>query len=154
MAMAERMQQYLNHAGVFYELIEHDPASTSREAAHKAHIPENQLAKAVVLKDHSGYLMAVVPADHQVSLDALRQKYGEALYLADEDALSRLFDDCETGAVPVLGEAYGVEVVWDERLGKCSDVFFEAGDHRDLVHVSGQDFQRLMETCEHGMICH
>ncbi|RUU11779.1 aminoacyl-tRNA deacylase, partial [Mesorhizobium sp. M6A.T.Ca.TU.002.02.2.1] len=31
----------------------------------------------------------------------------------------------------------------DESLGKADDIYFEGGDHRTLVHVSGKDFRNL-----------
>lgn len=154
MAMSQRLQQYLDQRGIRYDLIEHDRALTSMESARKAHVPEDQLAKAVVLEDHRGYLLAVVPASHKLSMDSVRARCGEALALADEPSFTQLFDDCERGAIPAVGEAYGVDVVWDDCLSECEDVFFEAGDHTDLVHVSGSDFRRLMGDAEHGRFSH
>jgi Ala-tRNA(Pro) deacylase len=30
------------------------------------------------------------------------------------------------------------------------DVYFEAGDHEDLIHVSADNFQKLMSNAEHA----
>jgi Ala-tRNA(Pro) deacylase len=30
------------------------------------------------------------------------------------------------------------------------DVYFEAGDHEDLIHVSAENFQKLMSGAEHA----
>jgi Ala-tRNA(Pro) deacylase len=32
------------------------------------------------------------------------------------------------------------------------DVYFEAGDHRGLVHISGAEFRKLMTGVPHGDI--
>jgi Ala-tRNA(Pro) deacylase len=45
-------------------------------------------------------------------------------------------------------------MVVDESLTHCTDVYFEAGDHTDLVHVSGPDFLRLIETAPRGQFSH
>ncbi len=65
------------------------------------------------------------------------------LGLASEDEVASLFDDCDVGAVPPLGEAYDVPVVIDESFADDADVYFEGGDHRTLVHVSGSGFRDL-----------
>jgi Ala-tRNA(Pro) deacylase len=61
-----------------------------------------------------------------------------------------LFLDCEPGAVPALGRAYGLNVVVDDSLAQEPDVYFEAGDHASLVHISGPSFQKLMADARHG----
>jgi quercetin dioxygenase-like cupin family protein len=48
-----------------------------------------------------------------------------------------------------VGRAYGVPTVVDEALLHVSDVYFEAGEHRDLVHMRGSDFAALMGTAPH-----
>ncbi|MCK4834799.1 MAG: hypothetical protein KAT12_08470 [Gammaproteobacteria bacterium] len=53
-----------------------------------------------------------------------------------------------------IGDAYGIEVIFDDRLNECGDVYFEAGDHTDLVHVSVIDFRGLMGNACHGEISH
>ncbi len=65
--------------------------------------------------------------------------------LATEEEISELFPDCETGAVPVIGAAYGIRTAVDDALEGLDDIYFKDGDHRSLVHVSGDRFHRLME---------
>ena len=58
--------------------------------------------------------------------------------------LGELFADCKPGAIPPVGAAYGIKTYWDEELGTRAEVYFEAGDHQTLVHMSGADFGKLM----------
>ena len=44
-----------------------------------------------------------------------------------------LFDDCEFGAVPPVGAAYGLPVLLDESLDGASELHFEAGDHTIIL---------------------
>ena len=97
-----------------------------------------------MLRDDRGYVMAVLPASHRLDVDALDEQLGRSLSMADENDLPRVFMDCEPGALPPLGKVYGVEAVVDEDLLTADDVYFEAGDHVALVHVSGMDFLKLM----------
>jgi len=74
------------------------------------------------------------------------------LRLASEPELRQLFDDCDTGAIPALSEAYGLKVIWDDQLKHASDIYIEAGDHEHLIHLRGSDFQQLMESLPHSII--
>ena len=152
MTIAASVQKHLIRAGVSYELIEHTRTLDSTHTAQAAHVPSAQLAKGTVLKDDQGFVIAVVPATRRVDLGALHRRFGRPLGLATEDELESLFGDCEPGAVPPLGAAYGIDSVLDDSLMEESDVYFEAGDHRRLVHVSGTDFRKLMTGALHGDI--
>lgn len=150
MGMAISLREYLDRKGISYQLIEHDYAPGSSRAAAAAHLSGSQVAKAVLLADERGYLLAAVPATHRVQLGLLHRCYKRHLGLATEKDLEALFDDCEAGAVPPLGEPYGLNVLVDMNLARCRDIYFEAGDHREFVHLRGQDFRRLLASADHG----
>jgi Ala-tRNA(Pro) deacylase len=154
MTIAGSVQNYLRFEGVQYELITHERTRDSTHSAHAAHIPGDQLAKCVMLEDSQGYLMAVLPATHKVDLGAVRRHLNRMLGLATSDGLAGLFKDCEPGAIPPLGEAYGIETIVDESLIGSQDIYFEAGDHVALVRVTGNDFLRLMAGAPRGEISH
>ena len=144
MGIPPTLQKYLDDKGIQYNILSHTHTGGSMETAQATHVPGDQLAKGVILEDDEGYLMAVVPATYQVELGKLHKHLNRHLGLATEPELTDLFHDCEPGAVPPLGQAYGMEQIVDESLADCKDVYFEAGNHTDVVHVSGTDFQTLM----------
>lgn len=150
MAIAITLKDYLETEGVSYDLVEHPYTVSSMRTAQEAHVPGEDVAKAVVLHDGEGYIMAVVPATHHIQLGKLRKKYQKVLSLAQEKDLHGLFTDCSVGAIPPIGKAYDMDVIFDEHLNDCEDVYFEAGDHTDLVHVTGKDFRMLMGNASHG----
>jgi len=39
----------------------------------------------------------------------------------------------------------------DENLGPCKDVYFEAGSHSDMLHMTGKHFRMAMHSAEHGV---
>src|ERR1043165_8707217 len=114
MGIAHTVREYLDEAGVDYDLVHHAYTPNSRRAADAAHVPQDQLAKPVMLEDDKGYVMAVVPASRRVAFESLERQTGRRLALATENELRDLFVDCQRGAVPALGQAYGVEVIWDD----------------------------------------
>jgi Ala-tRNA(Pro) deacylase len=152
MGIAMTLKQYLNAQGVRYETMTHDKTSCSSLTAQASHVPGDCLAKGIVLRREDGYLVAVIPASLHVDLDEVGRRLDQAVGLASEDELSRLFADCVVGAVPPLAKAYGLEAVVDDGLDAQPEIYFEAGDHRTLVHIDGQDFRELMKDVPHAQI--
>jgi Ala-tRNA(Pro) deacylase len=125
------------------------------DSAQQAHVPGNRLAKAVVLKGDGNYSMVIVPSVEHVDLAVLREQLGTGLELATESELGELFPDCDVGAVPPIGPAWGMDTYLDECfLGNDEEIYFEAGDHEDLVRVSGEQFQKLLGDARHGHYGH
>ncbi|MGI9424319.1 MAG: aminoacyl-tRNA deacylase [Hyphomicrobiaceae bacterium] len=118
-----------------------------------SHVPTDNMAKAVVLSSRAGYLLAVIPASRRVNIDNVGRVIDQPVALATEEELAPLFPDCEPGAIPPIGSAYGLRTVVEDTLEMNDDIYFEAGDHRTLVHITGKDFCRLMRTVSHGRIC-
>jgi len=57
-----------------------------------------------------------------------------------------------TGAHVAATGSFGREN--DQSLVDTPDVYFEAGDHQALVHVSGSEFLKLMANAPRGQISH
>ena len=102
------------------------------------------------------YRMVVVPSDYHVELGTLQHVLGVPVELASEAELGQAFPDCEEGAVPPIGDAYGITTLWDPEasLGAQEHVYFESGDHEHLVSVSGRQFHELMAHAERAHMSH
>jgi Ala-tRNA(Pro) deacylase len=150
MAMASTLRTYLDEHGIDYELVSHPHSDSSMRTAALAHVPGHQLAKSVLLEDEDGYLLVVLPSTRRVRLGLLHKQLERSLGLATEPELGALFPDCEAGAIPPVGEAYGIPTLLDDSLRGCAEIYFEAGDHSELVRLSGREFQRMMEGLPHG----
>ncbi len=156
MGIAKRLEDYLDHNGVQREVVQHRPTYGAMATAQAAHVPGDKLAKAVLLHDRDGkdYVLAVVPSTHRVEVDTLQEELGRPLALATEDELMRVFPDCDRGSVPPLGTAYGVFTVVDDSVTRLSDVYFDGGDHTDLVHMKTEDFRRVLPDARYGRFSH
>ena len=151
MSISPRLSNYLQQSGAHYDVCPHAHSHSSAESARLAHVPEYQLAKSVVLEDDQGCVMAVVPADTRVQVSALARMLGRSsLRLADEARIAEMLDDCDRGAVPAFGMAWGLETVVDEELERNREVYVESGDHEQLLRMSGTQFSDLMSSARHG----
>lgn len=154
MQLAQTLERNLQRAHCQYELVEHPASATSLESARKAGIPAARMAKSVILDDRRGhYLMAVLPANRQLDLSKVR-KGAQRWQLSGEQALVKLFKDCQRGAVPALGELYGIDMLIDPLLIGQQDIYLEAGDHESLVHMPVDDFFKLVPNAEICALSH
>ena len=144
MALAKTLQHYLDRSQVEYRVLSHSPTPSASRAAQASHVSGEKIAKGVLLKDRDGYTLAVLPASHHLRLEEIGKALGSAVSLATEQALAEIFADCALGAVPVVGAAYGLDVVVDETVMALDEVYFEGGDHASLVRVNAKDFKKLM----------
>ncbi len=152
MSMAPRIEAHLGKVGINYDLVNHPHSSTSLQSARVAHVPAIQVAKAVMTHDGDNYRLCVIPSTHRLLLSRLNKHMGGHFRLASEEELKGLFDDCEVGAVPALGQVYGLPVIWDQSLAHMEDIYFESGDHENLIHLNHGAFMELMGLQEHDVI--
>jgi Ala-tRNA(Pro) deacylase len=148
MSMSATLQEMLRSKGSRFEVVHHPYSHCSMETAAAAHIPGDRLAKTVLFEDEHGYIAAVLPSTYAVKLSELWSKTGRRLALAKEVDLRELFKDCEYGALPPVCTAYGMKTYLDESLARQPDVYFEAGDHEELVHMDVDQFLALMDRAE------
>lgn len=143
MRMARTVQDSLEKANCEFDIVSHPHSASSLETARVAGIPAERVAKSVILDDHHGrYLMAVLPASRHLDLSKVRGS-GE-WQITRESNLAHLFNDCERGAVPALGESYGLDMVIDPLLTRQKDIYLEAGNHNNLLHMSVPQYLKMV----------
>lgn len=142
----ETLRQFLESNQVKYVTLTHSPAYTAQEAAAEAHIPGREVAKTVMVRLDDELAMVVLPAPYKVDLDRLRKAAGaSAARLAGEDDFRDRFPNCELGAMPPFGNLWGMNVFADRRLREDERIAFHAGSHSELVKLSYEDFERLVQ---------
>jgi Ala-tRNA(Pro) deacylase len=152
MPMARTVEACLERYYLPYAVISHSRSITARETARAAAVTPNQIAKAVMLADEDGFVMAVVPGDRHADVERISQLLERPLDLVNETRFARVFEDCEPGAIPPIGPAYGIETIVDDRLLNQEEIYFVAGDHDELVCVDRDAFVLLLKDAEHGRI--
>lgn len=145
MTIPRKVQEFMAEHDLRYDVLAHPHSHNSMETAHLARIPPSSLAKSVVLEDDEGFLMAVLPSSQHVQISALSKALRRDLRLVDEDELSGLFGDCEAGAIPPLGAAYGMRMIVDDSLANQEEIYFEVGDHENVMQMSRTDFMTMMD---------
>jgi Ala-tRNA(Pro) deacylase len=157
MTLNARLQAFLNEARTPYRTLGHREAFTAQEVAAASHVPGRDLAKVVLVRTDAGqHLMAVLPASCRLDLSALAETAGaRRLTLVTEEELRRLFPDCEAGAMPPFGGLYELPVYVDACFPRGEELFFQAGNHHEVVGMPYVEFERLAkpragEFCLHA----
>jgi Ala-tRNA(Pro) deacylase len=150
MGIAIALAQYLVERGVPYDVVKHPRTETASQTAAAIRVPPDRIAKAVVLKGGDGFMLAVLPASRHIQFGELRKELGRHVDIASEEQIETLFLDCESGAVPALGAAYGLKVIVDDSLANQPEIYLEGGDHSSLVHISGAAFRGLVADAHHA----
>jgi Ala-tRNA(Pro) deacylase len=146
MGTLQRCTELLERRHIHYTHTRHANAYRAREVAAAEHVPSSKLAKTVIFCGDSFYAMAVLPADCMLDLDELAVRLGlQRIRLATEGEIIRLFPGTEVGAMPPLGELFALPVYLDERLAKEKHIVFNAGTHRDAIHMRLDDYVRLAQ---------
>ena len=150
MAVALTLQKYLADKNVRYDVIAHELTGSSMQTADRCRVSGDRVAKAVLLRDEMGYALAVLPASRHIRFSELRRQLGDDVGLATEREAAELFQDCTRGALPAVGECYGLDMVVDDSIEEQPEVYLEGGDHRTLIHMSHAQFATLTATARHG----
>lgn len=150
MGMAMTLKDYLKDCHIAFDEVEHPYQATSMSTANSAKVASERLAKGVLLRGDHNYVLAVLPSDHMIDMDKMNDQFHGDFEMATEGEIAVLFNDCDPGAVPPIGDAYGMKVLWDDSLSGQPEIYFEGGDHRTLIHVSGDDFAKLMAGSKHA----
>ena len=153
MTISTRVDSYLKDHHIDFQVVNHRYSEGAYNTAVAAHIPMKKLAKAVLLTDHDDkHLLVVLPASNLLSLKDLSKKLNRELRFVQEKELSVFFADCATGAIPAVGQAYNLSMIWDDHLRQEPDIDIEGGDHEALVHMSNEEFLKLMAGQPHMII--
>jgi Ala-tRNA(Pro) deacylase len=145
MPLLERLRVFLDENHAEYTHTVHPAAFTAREVAMAEHLPAREMAKVVVVYDDNGYHMIVVAANKLVDFQELRVAFGLShARMSTEEEIGRLFPDCELGAMPPFGNLYGMTTYLDSSLAGEDGIVFNAGTHRDVLHMRTLDYRRLV----------
>ncbi len=145
MATVAWIKDMLERRGIAYEELHHRAAFTAQEVAQSEHISGKCMAKVVVIIADGRPVELILPASRRVVLDRVRRLIGaDAVRLANEAEMERIFTDCETGAIPPLRHWKDVPVLMDAAMSNARELAFQAGTHEDAIRLPLEDWLALV----------
>jgi Ala-tRNA(Pro) deacylase len=140
------IKAFLQEKQIPFEVLPHHWATGATHVAHAAHVPEQQVAKTVLLRVNHGFrdVVAVLPANLHINAGQASQLLGGAeIKFGKEEDIAVHCPDCERGVLPPFGSQYGMCTMVDESLAGQKDIVFESNTHNEAIRVKWQDFCRL-----------
>jgi Ala-tRNA(Pro) deacylase len=140
------IRDFLESRQIGFETLLHCPASTSTRRARNIHAPGRCLAKGVLIWAAGQYVLVVLPATHRVDLPRLALVLGVPegqVQVATEEEASRIFDDCERGALPPFGRLYGLRTIVDVSLGGTAEFVFVANLRHEGMRMRYSDYEAI-----------
>ena len=141
--MTDRLIAYLRENRADFQVMAHEPVTTSEEAARVRGTPLHQGAKALVCRADGQLALLVVPADRRVDGRAFKRIFGvKDLRMVSADELLAL-TGLEVGAVPPIGRLMELPTYADSGLLEQPRVSFNAGSRCVSVTIATPDYVRL-----------
>jgi|GEM_PF-520742 len=145
MAVMTWIEEMLDQRGVAYAELAHREAFTAQEVAQGEHVSGHRMAKVVAVMADGRIVALVVPASRRVVLEQVRECLGaKKVRLASEAEMSKVFTDCELGAIPPLRHWGDIEVLMDTSMQIDGDILLQAGTHRDVIRMNYKDWFALV----------
>lgn len=147
MKCKSKLEQYFQTNEVRYEVQHHRPTVTAQEVAESEHVPGKMVAKTVLFFVDGQEVVLALPASYRVDIAKAAAILGakREARLASEEEMAEAFPDCEVGAIPPLGNLYGLPVYVDAALAEDRTIVFQAGTHTETMRVTYADFERLVK---------
>ncbi len=137
------LTEYLAQQQVDFEFLHHAPAFSASRLAQQVRLPGAQVAKTVLLHGPGSFLLAVLPATHQIDAGLLARTLAGAVRLATPREMAWIFRDCEFGRVPPFGRLYDLPTLLDESFPSDSWLVFEGQTCVDAIRLRCRDYERL-----------
>ena len=126
-----------------FEQFEHLPVFTSEDAAKIRDTKIEQGAKALVMMANSKPIMVVLSGSNTADFSAFKKLFQiKDLRMATKDEVKEL-TNLEVGSIPPFGSLFKFTTYVDEKLGKNSQIVFNAGLHTKSIKMNYTDWLKV-----------
>ncbi|MBI3035064.1 aspartate--tRNA ligase [Candidatus Woesearchaeota archaeon] len=139
-----KIRDVLNKEKIEYEVLEHKPVFTSKEAAEVRGTQLKQGTKALICKTEEGFIQAVVSGAKELDIAKLqRLSLYKKIELANAKEV-RQATGCNIGSVPPFGNLFGLKTYFDKSVVENDIVAFNAGQHTKSIKMKAKDLARVV----------
>jgi Ala-tRNA(Pro) deacylase len=143
--VTERLIGYLREHEADFQVLTHEPVSTSEEAARVRGTALEQGAKALVCRADDRIVLIVLQAHRRLDSKGFKRAYGvKNLQMIGADELLEL-TGLPPGAVPPFGHLFGFATYVDADLLELPRIAFNAGRRDTSLILATADYQRLAQ---------
>ena len=153
MAVSKKITGYLDKNKYKYEVIEHRKTFTAWDTAQTEKVRPQEVAKTLVMKLDSDYVLALVPANKNLDkqkllklVNAQKKKFKEKTYkkidFAKEAWMTKNIPG-KVGATPPFKGLLKLEVYADSSLLKSKKIYFGSGEYTSAIRVNTSQYLKI-----------
>ncbi len=152
MPIASKLSHFIDSKGITFQPLHHPRSEHFGHAIELANAVPELCAKTIPLIDKAGPAIAVIPYLADLDLEVINTTLSRQFQPLSEENTSKLFRDCDSGAVPAFGMAYGLPVIIDLDMLENDYVFSASGCACTLLKMPGIVFRTAMMGAIKGRI--
>jgi aspartyl-tRNA synthetase len=139
----DRIIGELEQQKIAFRLYEHEPVSTSEEAAKVRKTSLAAGAKAILLYADGKPVMAALPGDRKIDTKKFKALVSaKDVRMATPEEVKEV-TTVKIGAVPPFGHYFGITLYMDKSLRENSLVVFNAGRHERSLELKETDYEKI-----------
>jgi Ala-tRNA(Pro) deacylase len=146
----EKIKDILNEKGFWFEIFEHEPVTTSEEAANiRTGYELHQGTKALIVKakvnqKEKEFIMVIVPGDKKFDTSKLKNVFNISnVRFATESEVSEITSGIQRGGVPPFGNLFNLATYVDSSIFSNEKIIFNAGDRSVSIGMYSQDYKNI-----------
>jgi len=140
MAIPKKLLTYLDKAKIKYKIVRHKTVYTAYDAAQTLGAKLGEIAKTLVIKADKIYLLAVLPASHNLDLGKLKKIVkAKKVEITKEGIMKKIFK-IKPGAITPFGEIYKVPIYIDKGILRAKKIIAGAGTFEESVVMTAKNF--------------
>jgi aspartyl-tRNA synthetase len=144
-SLFERIVQDLSKKKIEFSVSEHEPVSTSEEAAAIRGVDVSTGAKAILMFADNKPCMVVVPGDKKIDLKAFKSVYQvKDLRMATPEEVYTV-TTVKIGAVPPFGHLLRIPLYADESIKNNQMIYFNPGLHEKTIAMKEVDWEQAAQ---------
>ena len=150
----QQLLDLLVEHGADYDLVDHEPTGVTEMASAVRGHPAAWAAKALMLvvkpdRRSRKYVLAVVPGDRRVDLDAVRRYYGARYAGVCETEVAERLAGTMSGTILPIAMHHEVELLADPAVLEQPHLYFNAARLDQSVRLAPGDWRRIARPALH-----
>ncbi len=146
----EKIKDILIEKGFWFEIFQHEPVTTSEEAANiRTGYELHQGTKALIIKakvnqKEKDFIMVIVPGDKKFDTSKLKDVFGISdVRFATESEVSEITSGVQRGGVPPFGNLFSLKTYVDASVFTNEKIIFNAGDRSVSIGMYSRDYKNI-----------
>ena len=143
---ADKIVKILEFRKVPFKVFDHEPVTTSEEAAKVRGVPLETGIKSMILKAKDGtFIAALLPSNLRLDMKKLKEATSKSLSFASEGEVLEV-TGCERGSVPPFGWKMNLAIFIDKRVFDSEEANFNIGLRTRSISMKSADLKVVIPT--------